>query len=73
MNVPPNLGPGLPFKVEAGEPTIVRVTHQGQKYILRINQAVLAVFVGPGLAPDGNPNFGIQSGNVLGVQKDTSS
>jgi hypothetical protein len=72
MNVPPP-GPSIPFKVETGDPTIIRVTYQGHKYILRLNQAVLAVFVGPGLAPDGNPNFGIQSGNVLGIQKDPAS
>lgn len=61
----------LPMKIEAGAPTLVHIEHEGQKYLLRINATVMAVWPlgGP---PDlnGMPQFNVQIAPVMMVTKD---
>ncbi len=73
MNLPP--GPGIQFTIEAGAPTVVRVTHKGQKYTLRLIQSVIAVHPDPSGAkdPNGMPLFSVSSIPNMIVQKDEGS
>ena len=72
MNLPP--GPRIPFTIEAGDPVVITVTYKGQRYKLRLQTSVLGVIVAPGEGGGpGIPNFAIQSGNVMLIEKDTGS
>jgi hypothetical protein len=73
MNVPipPN---ALKFKVESGDPVVVRFDHKGTKYVMRIAQSVIALWPagGPPL-PDGTPQFSVQLAPAIVVTKESGS
>lgn len=66
------IGVRVPFKIESGDPAVVTVTYNKQRYKLRIQLSVLAVTVGHGEAQGGMPNFLVQSGNIMSIEKDTT-
>ena len=73
MNVPPP-PPGhgdLKFKVESGDPIIVRVTYQGANYVIRLSQSILAVWPAIGMTdPTGMPIFNVQAAPTMTVSKE---
>jgi len=71
MTMPP--GQHIPFKVDAGDPVVVSVTHKGQRYKLRLQMSILGVVVVAGDGPGGMPNFVVQSGNVMSIEKDAGA
>ena len=63
----------IKFRAEYGEPLLVRVTHNSQKYILRITQSVLSVTPTGGTDPTGMPQFTVSAAPVMVVEKDPGS
>ena len=64
----------LKFRAEYGEPIIVRVEHDGAKYIIRLNVQVLSVRPSGDTNPvDGLPVFNVQAAPVMTVEADSQS
>lgn len=60
----------LPMKVESGDPTIVRFEHQGEKYVVRIQTAVMAIWPTGGIDVNGVPNINVNMAPVITVTKE---
>jgi len=62
----------LPIKVEPGQDTKVRVTHNGKKYVIAVALHVFEVEPGPGVDAAGMPQFNLKLGPVMSVTEEKS-
>lgn len=73
MNEQPPTHGTLRFKMEAGDPVVLRFEYKGAKYTMRIVQGVFAVWPTGQMGADGNPTFHAQVQPQVVVSKDTAS
>lgn len=71
MNIPPPSDKVLPLKVEHGDPLLVHVEYNGERFLLRLTTTVLAVWPAGGPpGPDGIPRFNVQMAPVMVITKE---